>query len=324
MASYNHLASEEVYDTADEIAPDGDIVFIVGPLEKRLTADACILRLSSPVLRAMLKPYYKEGQTLAADGCLEIVLRDDNAEAFEVVLSAIHGCNGKYMSTPTPEELLQVAIICDKYDCLSSISFAMHTWFTQLWMFRTKMPNMEEMWAWTMAACLCRDRVAFNDATSTILLNGQGSYIDLTRKHEKVIDPTLLLYTAAKLEEARHGIWMALFREIFDSDGQAILEDKSDDTVFTKVKAWGGQLEQATLSAILGEPSRNWYPSNNSEKGSYSEEQAALQSIAQAFLRRHESRIGLCLWCIRLRQPHEDHAPPPPETQSAAVKRSAG
>lgn len=114
--------------TTVDIAPNGDVVFIVGPRGKRLKVYSLFLTTASPVFNAMLSPSFKEGSQLAQPGSSEIELPEDNAEAIEIVFNVIHGHNNMVEDKLGSETLLQVAKIVDKYDCFNSLAFAIQTW----------------------------------------------------------------------------------------------------------------------------------------------------------------------------------------------------
>jgi hypothetical protein len=125
-----------------DIAPDGDVVFVIGPSGTRLRVYSRFVKTASPVLDAMLGPNFEEGQQLAKTGSAEIALPEDDAEALEIISNVIHGRNDKVRDTLSPSELLQVAIASDKYDCLVSLAFAI-----RIWLSRKDARDPKELWA---------------------------------------------------------------------------------------------------------------------------------------------------------------------------------
>ena len=77
--------------TAD-IAPDGDVIFIVGAGIKRLKT-YLVLKSASRVFSALLGPRFSDGQRLDDNKSTEIDMLEDDAEAMEIMLNVIHGCN---------------------------------------------------------------------------------------------------------------------------------------------------------------------------------------------------------------------------------------
>jgi hypothetical protein len=78
--------------TAD-IAPDGDVILLVGAGMKRLRAYSLVLKSASSVFNAMLGPRFSEGQRLDDNESTEIDMLEDDAEAMEIMLNVIYGCN---------------------------------------------------------------------------------------------------------------------------------------------------------------------------------------------------------------------------------------
>lgn len=57
-----------------------------------------------------------------------LVLEDDNPEALAVILFALH-CQNKFVPvTISFQNLLDLAIICDKYDCAAAVSLWTDIW----------------------------------------------------------------------------------------------------------------------------------------------------------------------------------------------------
>ncbi|KXX80335.1 hypothetical protein MMYC01_204671 [Madurella mycetomatis] len=191
MTSATLTLKEESAQSIVNIAPDGDVVFVVGPTKKRLRVYSLFIKTASPVLNAMLHPSFEEGQRLAKTGSVEIALPEDNAEAIEIIFNVIHGRNDKVQAKLSPNELLQVAIANDKYDFFVPLAFAI-----RIWLSRQGVSDPEELWALAMAACLFSEQEAFTAATSALVFNHEASYISLAKKHEAVMDPIMLLRTA--------------------------------------------------------------------------------------------------------------------------------
>lgn len=138
---------------------------------------------ASPVLKAMLGPYFKEGHRLVQPGLTEIELPEDNAEAVETVFNIIHGRNDRVRETLDPDRLLQVAIAVDKYDCLVPLMFVMNTWLNCV-----SISNPVQMWALVMVAVVLRKQETFAEATSALVLNYSGPYLDLTNMYVALPD----------------------------------------------------------------------------------------------------------------------------------------
>ncbi len=101
MTSATTLINEGNAPTTVDIAPNGDVVFVVGPSKTRLRVYSLFVKTASPVLNAMLRPNFEEGQQLAKTGSAEIALPEDNAEAIETIFNVIHGRNDKVRESLT-------------------------------------------------------------------------------------------------------------------------------------------------------------------------------------------------------------------------------
>lgn len=63
-----------------EVAPDGDLILIVGPEETKLLVHSMLLRAVSKPFSVMFGPDWKEGQAmLDRDGPVELLLSEDDA-----------------------------------------------------------------------------------------------------------------------------------------------------------------------------------------------------------------------------------------------------
>lgn len=126
--------------TAD-IAPDGDVILLVGAGMKRLRAYSLVLKSASRVFNAMLGPGFSEGQRLNDNESTEIIMTEDDAEAMEIMPNVIYGCNNAVHNSLDASQILRVAITADKFDCKVALAFAIKVWLncanitdsSQLW-----------------------------------------------------------------------------------------------------------------------------------------------------------------------------------------------
>ncbi|KAM0323548.1 hypothetical protein ACHAQA_008829, partial [Verticillium albo-atrum] len=165
--------------------------FVVGPNGRRLRVHSLFVTTASKVFKAMLCHNFKEGQQLAEQGSIEVALPEDNADAIEIVFNIIHGRNNMVREILAPGELLQVAIICDKYDCTVSLTFAI-----QAWLSRHSSGDSADQWTLAMAALVLRTEERFEAATKSLIFDHAGSYGELARRHEESLDPVMQLRTA--------------------------------------------------------------------------------------------------------------------------------
>jgi hypothetical protein len=100
------------------IAPDGDVILLVGAKAKevRLRVNSATLKSISKFFRVMLGPNWREGQNLSKDSPGEVGLPDDNAVAMQMICCVLHHRNELAPGKLTPTETLHTAVILDKYD----------------------------------------------------------------------------------------------------------------------------------------------------------------------------------------------------------------
>lgn len=119
-----------------DIAPYGDIILEI-PTKAgiaQLKVSSQVLCTASPVFRAMLSPTssfreaYEFRTMTAGTEPYRLVLTDDNPEALAVILLALH-CQNKLVPVAISfQNLLDLAIICDKYDCAAAVSLWVDIW----------------------------------------------------------------------------------------------------------------------------------------------------------------------------------------------------
>ncbi|KAK5994309.1 hypothetical protein PT974_04782 [Cladobotryum mycophilum] len=105
--------------SAVPLDPDGDAILILeDPTgEKRFLVSSKILSLASPVFSSLFTSGFKEGIQTRRGDCPSIPLREDNADAMEIILSILHYKNDDIPNLMDAESLAHVAIQSDKYDC---------------------------------------------------------------------------------------------------------------------------------------------------------------------------------------------------------------
>ncbi|KAL2782445.1 hypothetical protein BJX66DRAFT_345827 [Aspergillus keveii] len=118
---------EHMPNTVVDIAADGDVILVVGPERLKLRVHSLNLKATSRPFSAMLGPIWKEGRDLLQDESVEILLPEDNAKAMEYICAVTH--QNKMMShTMTPLDVLEVAVVADKYDLVDALRFASESW----------------------------------------------------------------------------------------------------------------------------------------------------------------------------------------------------
>ena len=112
-------------------APDGNVIFSIGPADKQksIRVSSNVLSVVSLVFKKMFASKFLEGVESTSTDPKSIDLPDDDADA---MIWLCHGLHGVDLSTEAkiPLKLVeQVALLVDKYDCAP----AMSSW-TQIWL----------------------------------------------------------------------------------------------------------------------------------------------------------------------------------------------
>ncbi|KAK7966915.1 uncharacterized protein PG986_001192 [Apiospora aurea] len=106
--------------------PDGDVTIKINCprcAEVRcFQASSHMLSLASTVFAKMLGPDFKEGHQLRKDGRVTVTLHDDDPDATERVLCALHYHPNATTAAVDVERLVPMALFCDKYDCCRALA----------------------------------------------------------------------------------------------------------------------------------------------------------------------------------------------------------
>ena len=164
----------EALDETEMIAPDGDVILIVGPGKVRLRVHAHALKMASKVFSAMLGPHFREGQERQAAFLKQISIPDDDAEVMTTICNVIHHHNDLVPDVLSPKEVVKLAITADKYDCAVALKHAMAKW---LELRDVKHPN--ELLCLMAAAYLFNNAKAFEETTRELIFNHRHCYITL-------------------------------------------------------------------------------------------------------------------------------------------------
>jgi len=115
----------------EEIDLGGDIRILVGPQgsQKSIKASSHLLAHASPYFKTLLGPHFQEGSAAAAGK--DIVLKDDDPDAFHLLCDILH-MRGVVSPEPLrPRVILNLAIVSDKYNCTSAMAMAARSLFPE-------------------------------------------------------------------------------------------------------------------------------------------------------------------------------------------------
>jgi hypothetical protein len=135
-----------------EIDRDGDVTLQLtkhtdggsGDSIRSILVSSKALSLASPVFAAMMGPRFREGQRSALGTLDPIPLPDDDADAMIILCHIFHF---SYSALPARVDLdlfKNLALLCDKYDCVTSLRFISEQWLL-MWENTTKKEELETL-----------------------------------------------------------------------------------------------------------------------------------------------------------------------------------
>lgn len=148
-----------------------DIILVVGEDEVRIAASSQFLCLVSKPFSKMLGPNFKEGQPGDATTKKEISLPEDKPSTMERMCNIIHLQIHGSSPVPTAAELHDLAILSDKYDCVQATSLAARAWIRP-----SSSHNTDDLGLLLVSASIYTLPEAFDNISSSLVLNHQGSY----------------------------------------------------------------------------------------------------------------------------------------------------
>ncbi|KAL7909984.1 hypothetical protein GGI35DRAFT_468975 [Trichoderma velutinum] len=293
-------------NTIVEIAPDGDLILIVGPEEAKLHVHSALLRTVSKPFSAMFGPAWKEGHDLLdCDRPVELSLPEDNAAALKIICFIIHHQNSEVPQTLAAGDVLAVAVTADKYDCVEALRFASESWL------RTTRDKAGNLMLLTAAAYLFQNAQAFKEITKALILDYDGPYLTLSCRE---VESAMSWKVFCLLEEQR-GFARLRVAEILIAgvnDGTGLCVHKCGWTskyAYAYIKLlegehlWPAHLPHISISKALQSAERmpDPIPEESSTACTYGYKHAApaYRRNRTLSLDLFNKSIGLCLHCVR-------------------------
>ncbi|KFY38438.1 hypothetical protein V495_06586 [Pseudogymnoascus sp. VKM F-4514 (FW-929)] len=160
-----------------KITADGDTILVIGPEEARLCVHSFLLQAASKVFKAMFGPHFKEGQRSDLNGSKkEIPLPEDDVDAMTVVCAVIHHRNDLTPEKISSSEILQIAVVADKYDCRVALKHATHHWLDH-----RNVVSLKELMQLMTAAYLLHQKDPFSAITHAIIMEHNDSYLSFAQ-----------------------------------------------------------------------------------------------------------------------------------------------
>ena len=164
--AYTPVGGDKQLRDIDKIAPEGDLVLIIGQEQQAIRVYSQCLRGTSAVFRTMFNPYHPY-----------LYLPDDDAYAMYIICCVVHCRNDLvdlFKDRLEPEEIFQVAILADKYKLRIALQHMVPQWLV------AKDLSIMSGVAYLMAsAYLFRDEKAFSQHSLTLILGHESTYLNL-------------------------------------------------------------------------------------------------------------------------------------------------
>lgn len=120
----------ETPESVEELDPNGDAILMVidesHKDKKKLLVSSNVLRLASPVFKALFSRSFSEGDRITTCTRPEITLKDDHPDSMRILLGAFHF---KRLAKVDAKMLAKIAILSDKYNCRRALGPWVEVWF---------------------------------------------------------------------------------------------------------------------------------------------------------------------------------------------------
>ncbi|KAK2057686.1 hypothetical protein LY76DRAFT_593972 [Colletotrichum caudatum] len=293
-------------NTVVEIAPDGDLILVVGPEQAKLRVYSMLLKAVSKPFSAMCGLDWKEGcNLLGSDGPTEIFLPEDNAVALKIICYIIHHENRNIPHTLAAGDILAVAVTADKYDFVHALKFASESWL------RSSGDEVGNLMLLTAAAYLFQNAKAFKEITRALVLDHDGPYLALSCEE---VESAMTWRVFCLLEEqrgfARLKMAEILISGVNDETGRCVHRcGWTSKYAYAYIKLlqreylWPAHLHHISISKALelAERMPDPIPEESSTACTYEYKHAApaYRRDRSLSLDNFEKSIGLCLDCVR-------------------------
>jgi hypothetical protein len=176
-------SSNDSLVTRAEIATNGDVVLVVGPHSKKIRVCSSILENASKYFRTMFGPHFAEGKDLNSNDPKEILMPYDNANALEIICNIMHLRNDAVPRSLSPNDIFEVAVAADKFDCVVALEHA-----STLWLNPKGVTGISEFGYLMAAAYILDNAQAFSDITLSMVLHHADSFLPLAEQVIGLID----------------------------------------------------------------------------------------------------------------------------------------
>ncbi|KXJ93447.1 hypothetical protein Micbo1qcDRAFT_203525 [Microdochium bolleyi] len=179
------------------IAPDGDLVLVVGAGESkvRLRVYSQCLKAASKVFAAMFSPRWSEGQNLSAESPPEIALPADDAQTMKIICSVLHYKIDRDVNEHPADVILNLAVHADKYDLMHIMGPQIEPWLKDM-----PITTRDRFYRWAMLM-LTPNLEHTREFLFELVAKHAGSYAEFMQ--EDVLRTVLEYSDLYRLEETR-------------------------------------------------------------------------------------------------------------------------
>ncbi|KAI8234128.1 hypothetical protein K4K57_001078 [Colletotrichum sp. SAR 10_99] len=166
----------------NNIAPDGDVIMVIGPKGKEFRLHSQILKAAFKVFKAMLGLNFAEGQQLLNNRIhndpVKINLPEDDAYSMGTLFELIH-YRHDVLSSADADIVFDVALAADKYDLIRAVKYPITEAMDRIVFTDDERGEEESMWKLAIAASMFDYDPSFKKATQALVLLSLDGYIRL-------------------------------------------------------------------------------------------------------------------------------------------------
>ncbi|GIZ45852.1 hypothetical protein CKM354_000900200 [Cercospora kikuchii] len=165
---------EEVKD----VAPDGDVILVVGADKVKMRVSSVLLAKASPVFKTMFGPHFHDGQQpRGASNPIEIPLPDDSGESMHRLCKMVHLVCEQHEDFGDPLNIFNLAECIDKYCCAGPLRLQSSAiLFNCLEFYDFHVLADRDFWSVTSAAYFMDCSKAFKVATTRLVYDTKGEF----------------------------------------------------------------------------------------------------------------------------------------------------
>ncbi|KAI0163592.1 hypothetical protein BJ166DRAFT_592393 [Pestalotiopsis sp. NC0098] len=126
----SHGPSQQI-DVHQTICTTGDLFLVVGKQKLRFRVHSQCLQLASSVFQAKFLLVWSEGQNPLEEQPKDISLGNDDSSAMWTICCVLHHRNDLVPLELPAEEVLQIAVVSDKYNLSCALKHVQETWLTK-------------------------------------------------------------------------------------------------------------------------------------------------------------------------------------------------